>query len=309
MSTAFLFPGQGSQSSGMLHRLPAHQAVDLTLTEASEVLQRDVFELDTPAALSSTVAVQLALLISGVAMARVLMQEGGVPDYVAGHSVGVFGAAVASSVMSFYDALHLVKLRASLMERLFPTGYGMGVIVGLDPWKVQQITEEFVSKGEEIFVANLNAAQQVAIAGKREGVVQALHAAHKLGARKAELLQVPVPSHCTLLEPVAKQVLDMMNLISMTDPQIPYAANTTARILHTAESIRNDIAQSIASPVLWHDATTILYERGTRLFVEMCPGHVLTDLACKAFPSARSVAAHGMRLDSLLYLMKRELNL
>jgi malonate decarboxylase epsilon subunit len=302
MSITFLFPGQGSQASGMLHQLPVHKAVDTTMEEASTALQMDVLELDTSDAMRSTVAVQLALLISGVAMARILNQEMVNPSYVAGHSVGAFGAAVTSGVLRFQDALHLVKQRASLMEELFPSGYGMGVIIGIQPLRAHQIIEIVNRAGEKVFIANRNSSEQVTITGKLEGIEQALRLARESGARKAQLLQVSVPSHCPLLDPVAKMLGSAMEQISMEDPLIPYVANTTARLLYTAADIRNDLTQSVTRPVLWHDAATLLYERGTRLFIEMPPGHALSDLACQAFPAARSVAASRMRLDSIIYL-------
>lgn len=303
MATAFLFPGQGSQSTGMLHQLPAHKAVDLTMEEASTVLLKDVQELDTSAALGSTIAVQLALLVSGVAMARVLIEEVGRPEYVAGHSVGAFGAAVASKVLSFPDALKLVELRARLMETSFPVGYGMGVITGIPNNLIQQITEDMRCRGGEVFVGNINALQQTVISGSRDSINEVFRAVYVMGARKTEWLQVPVPSHCPLLESVSQRLDEALKDIPMIEPEIPYAANTTARLLYTAKAIRNDLVQSIVKPVLWFDAATMLYERGARLFVEMPPGSVLTNLASQAFPSARAVSSSTMRLDSLIYLL------
>lgn len=306
LATAFLFPGQGAQSPGMLHRLPDHQVVKATIAEASSVLRTDALELDTAAALDSTVNIQLALLISGVAMARVLMHESESPAYVAGHSVGAFGAAVVSEAVSLRDALGLVQLRARMMEQAFPSGYGMGVISGCSPSQIRQLADEARSRGEQVFAANYNAAQQVVITGKLEGIGQVLRAAQNRGARQAKLLKVPVPSHCPLLEPVARRLEDALSRIPVSAPKIPCTANTTARLLQTADGIRNDLAYSVASPVMWHDAVTQLYERGTRLFIEMPPGQVLTSLAKQSCSSACSVASDGVRLDTLLYLIRRE---
>lgn len=129
MSVAFLFPGQGSQHQNMLHELPKHPEVERTIEEASNVLGRNALELDTKQALKSTVSVQLSLLISGVAIARVLKSEGAVPDIVAGHSIGSFSAAVVSGALEFLDAVSVVELRGKLMEKSYPLNYGMGVIV------------------------------------------------------------------------------------------------------------------------------------------------------------------------------------
>lgn len=142
MSVVFLFTGQGSQQIGMFHQLPDHPVIEETFHEASEVLKEDIYTLDSEKALSSTVAVQLALLISGVATARALEAEGAAPDLVAGNSVGAFSAAVIANVLEFKDALQFVKLRAILMENAYPKGYGMGVVVGLNERRLSGIIQK-----------------------------------------------------------------------------------------------------------------------------------------------------------------------
>ena len=141
MTVAFLFPGQGAQSAGLLHRLPQHAEVSRTIEEASRILGRDVTALDNAEALRSTGAVQEALLIAGVATARALMAEHVRPAAVAGMSIGAFGAAVACGTLSFSDALPLVRLRGELMERAFPRGFGLAAIEGLDEVRVEGIVE------------------------------------------------------------------------------------------------------------------------------------------------------------------------
>ncbi|MGO0059521.1 malonate decarboxylase subunit epsilon [Brevibacillus fluminis] len=290
MNTAFLFPGQGSQRPNMLHDLPEHSDASRTLQEASEVLGEDILTYDTAEKLQSTRFVQLSLLVAGVAVSRALQAEGAIPDMVAGHSVGAFGAAVAAGSLAFQDAIALVKLRGELMEQAYPNGYGMGVILGLSERRVHEQIERCSTADSPVYVANLNAPDQITVSGVLAGLDSVLAHARVAGARKAQLLHVSVPSHCVLMEGVARQLEAALERIPLHTPRIPYAGNRTARLLRTAEAIREDLAASVAAAVRWHDATSLLYELGARLFVEMPPGHVLTDLAAYAFPDARCVA-------------------
>jgi malonate decarboxylase epsilon subunit len=306
MSVAFLFPGQGSQRPAMLHALPDHAAVASTLDEASMILGQDAYSLDSAMALRSTVAVQLALLIAGIAVARALQAEGVMPNLVAGHSVGAFAAAVTAGALEFRDALSLVRLRGKRMQQAYPHGYGMGVIIGLDERRVAALIAQVNNPTRPVFLANFNAPRQQAIAGSDEGIDAVILLAHTAGARKAERLPVSVPSHCPLMASVAEQLSQTLAQISLHQPRIPYISNRRARILYEAEGIRADLAASIAQPVLWHDVTSILYERGVRLFVELPPNHILTDLAASAFPDARALAVENNRLDTIVTLIQRE---
>ncbi|SCW31733.1 malonate decarboxylase epsilon subunit [Paenibacillus tianmuensis] len=306
MSVVFLFPGQGSQQTEMLHQLPDHPAIEATFHEASEVLKEDVYTLDSEKSLSSTIAVQLALLISGVAAARALQAEGASPDWVAGHSVGAFSAAVISNVLEFKDALQLVKLRATLMENAYPRGYGMGVVAGLHERRLFEIIQKEFTREEPVYMANLNAPQQITVAGAIAGLERVFASARLSGARMARLLNVSVPSHCPLLNRVSEELMVALERTALREPTVPYAANVNARTLKNAAAIRKDLALSVAKPVRWHDATTLLYERGARLFVEMSPGHVLTDLAAAAFPNARSISFSKSGLEDAKILILRE---
>ena len=165
MSIAFLYPGQGAQFAGMLHQLPERAEVKETLREASQVLGHDVLTLDTKQALSSTVSVQLALFVSGVAATRIMQAEGVKPDVVAGLSVGAFAAAVAAGALAFKDGLGLVKVRAELMERAYPKGYGLAAVIGLTETHLSQIVSEINRPESPVFVGNLNAPTQFVIAG------------------------------------------------------------------------------------------------------------------------------------------------
>ncbi|WP_227938325.1 ACP S-malonyltransferase [Alkalihalobacillus deserti] len=306
MKVAFLFPGQGSQQPNMLHALPRDAIVNFTLEEASEVLHEDVLHLDTKEALRSTVAVQISLLVASVAMARLLREQGAQPDVVAGHSVGAFGAAVVANVLPFQDAVALVKLRGELMEKAYPTGYGMGVVTGMMANRLQSIIDQVANVNEPVYLANINSINQLTISGSITGIDQVLLAAKKEGARKAELLQVNVPSHCELMNPISLKLAQALGKVAVRKPSIPFASNRTARVFRDAHSIKEELALSVSQPVRWHEATQLFYEMGTRLFVELPPNHVLTDLTIQAFPNARSISVASMGVKSTSILINRE---
>ncbi|HKU14915.1 MAG TPA: acyltransferase domain-containing protein [Steroidobacteraceae bacterium] len=300
MSVAFLFPGQGAQVSGFLHALPDHQAVHETLAEAEQLTQCDVLQLDTEAALASTISLQLATLIAGVATTRALRAEGVTPDLVAGLSVGTFAAAVASGALQFAAALSLVSLRARLMKEAYPQGYGLAAIVGLSERRVR---EEIIEAGQgSIFVASINAPAEIVLAGSDAAIAAAITAARAAGARHAERLAVAVPSHCRLLDSVAAALGAALREVAVANPAIPYVGSRSARVLRDAGAVREELAGNVAHTMRWHDAATLLHELGATLFLEMPPGKVLTVLACNAFPRARARAmAHlSLRLASQL---------
>ncbi|MDM5198218.1 malonate decarboxylase subunit epsilon [Fictibacillus enclensis] len=308
MSIAFLFPGQGSQVPGMLHELPDHPLIHQTITEAGENLGMDVLRLDTEEKLQSTVSVQLCLLVAEVAAARVLLEEGVKPEMAAGHSVGAFAAAVIAGAMDFPSALTTVKRRAELMEAAYPEGYGMGVVTGLKQDKVLKLTGEAFSEDQPVFPANLNAEDQVTLAGDKRGIKHILELAKREGARKAFLLPVSVPSHCELLHEVSQELAAELFKIPFKNPSIPCLSNSTARALKKGEDIRHDLAVSIAQPVKWHEATLLMKEMGANLFLEMPPGRVLTDLAGAALPSIRSMSFSESGMKSAVLLGKRYRN-
>jgi malonate decarboxylase epsilon subunit len=305
MSVAFLFPGQGSQVPGMLHNLPDHPAVARTLDEVSESLHADVRELDSAEALQSTVSVQLALLASGVAVARALLEEGVNPEAVAGLSVGAFAAAVAADVLNLADGARLVKERGEDMVKLYPKGYGLAAIVGLTEQQVSTLVEQEYTDQEPVYVGNINAPRQIVIAGSDEAMVKVLHAAQKSGARKAVRLNVSEPSHCPLLEPVAKSLKRTMQVIHLQQPKMIYVGNVTGRALRSAEAVSEDLATNIAHGVRWFDATTVLEELGCRLFLEMPPGHVLSELGREAFADVRTLAIGETSLTYAVRLAKQ----
>jgi malonate decarboxylase epsilon subunit len=307
MSIAFLYPGQGAQVPGMLHQLPNHSVVRETLHAASQILNRDVLALDTEAALASTVAVQMALFVCGVAVSRTLQAEGIKPDLVAGLSVGVFAAAVAAGALAFTDGLALVKIRAELMEKAFPVGYGLAAIVGLNEPRLSEIVSQINSPDSPVFIANLNAPTQIVIAGSDAAVQAVLDRVEHEGARTAKRLQVSVPSHCPLMKSVADELTHQIAKIEIQMPEPIYVSNRRARALRDPEAVREDLATNIAHPVRWHDATTVAYERGIRFFIELPPGRTLTELASVAFPEARCIASGDAGINSVIKLAKRNI--
>jgi malonate decarboxylase epsilon subunit len=302
MNVAFLFPGQGSQVPGMLHTLPNHPTISRTLDEVSETLKQNVLQLDSPEALRSTVSVQLALLASGVAVARTLIARGVEPGAVAGMSAGTFAAAVTAGVLELADGVRLLKRRAERMLELYPKGYGLAAIVGLTEKQVSTLVEDAFTARDPVYVANINAPRQIAIAGSDEGMNKVLEGARKSGARTAVRLDVSEPSHCPLLKPVAVALTENLQSIHLQEPKFIYVGNVTGRALRTAAAISKDLANNIAHGVRWYDSTTVLVELGCRLFLEMPPGHVLSELARKAFPDVRTLAVGETSLQHALQL-------
>ena len=306
MSVALIFPAQGSHSPGMLHHLLDHPAVVRTLDEISEVLHSDVRDLDSEQSLQSDVSVQLALFAAGIATARALMEQDIRPAAVSGLSVGAFGAAVAAGVLPLHDAVELVRLRAEQMMHLYPTGHGLSVIVGLSESQVTKIVEATSSDQAPVFVGNINAPRQIVIAGSYVGMDRALDEARHQGARKAVRLNVSGPAHCPLLQAVANILERRNSTLTLGAPQMTYVANVNARVIRTKELVASDLANNIAHGVRWHDATRVLKELGCDLFLEMPPGHTLSDLAQQNHAGIISVPVEARVLSRVLRLAQQE---
>jgi malonate decarboxylase epsilon subunit len=288
----------------MLHALPYHPQITATLEEAGEILHRDPGELDDEKTLESTIATQLAIFIAGVASARALAAEGAAADFVAGLSVGAYTAAVISGALEFATALQLVKTRAELTAERFPSGYGLAAIVGLNEQAVAKLVARCTTPEQPVYLALLNAPQQIVVAGSNDGLDRVLEQARKTGSTKAERLAVRIPSHCALFEDVAQRLTEAMRELEPRRPRAIYIANRTARPTKDFDHIREDVATNIAHPVRWHDSTEVLVEMGARLFVEMYPGQVLTRLASAAFPQARSIALEATPLSTAAKLVQ-----
>lgn len=306
MSILFTFPGQGAQRAGMLQALAQNAVVRDAVDEASDVLGRDAWTLDSADALRSSVSVQLALLIAGVATARHLMHEAGPPDAVAGLSVGAYPAAVVASVLSYADALRLVERRARLMQAAYPEGYGMTAILGLEQAALAPLIAQVHGANSPVYLANLNAPTQLVIAGAHAAMARVVELAQKRGAYAARPVAISVPSHCSLLDAPAAELAQAFASVPVAAPRLRYFSASLGRALSAPARIAGDLARNMALPVKWHDTTVLAREQGVRLSVEMPPGSVLTKLGALAFPEDLSVAAADTRLDTLAVLMARE---
>jgi malonate decarboxylase epsilon subunit len=300
VSRLLVFPGQGAQQSGMLARLPRE-----TLNEASDLLGEDVTQLDSAEALQSTRAVQLCLLIAGVAASR---QLGLTPDYVAGLSIGAYPAAVVAGALDFSDALHLVSLRGELMQQAYPQGYGMTAIIGLDLATVEGLLARVHSAQMPVYLANINADNQVVIAGSDAAMKAVAELAKGCGAGLAKRLAVSVPSHCPLLEAPAQRLAEAFAKVPLQTPKIGYLSGSRARPLIKPEALRDDLAFNMCRIVDWRGTVQSAYERGVRLQIELPPGAVLTGLARRVFEQGTVIAFDGARLDTLQALMREEGN-
>jgi len=298
MSTLLVFPGQGAQQPGMLQRLPRE-----TLIEASDALGEDVLLLDSAQALQSTRAVQLCLLIAGVAASRQLSIA---PDYVAGLSIGAYPAAVVAGALGFSDALHLVSLRGELMQQAYPQGYGRPAIIGLDLATVEGLLARVHSVETPVYLANINADNQVVIAGSDSAMTTVAELARNRGAGLAKRLAVSVPSHCPLLEKPAKTLAEAFAQVPVKTPSIGYLSGSRARPVTQADALRDDLAFNMCRVVDWRGTVQSAYERGVRLQIELPPGAVLTGLARRVFEQGTVIAFDGARLDTLQALMREE---
>ena len=306
MSSLLVFPGQGAQQPGMLHRLPQDAVIDACLREASEVLGEDVLLLDSAQALASTRGVQLCLLIAGVAGSRLLLEQAPAPDYVAGLSIGAYPAAVVAGALAFSDALRLVSLRGELMQRAYPQGYGMTAIIGLDLATVEALLAQVHREQTPVYLANINADNQVVIAGSDAAMKAVADLARGRGAGLAKRLAVSVPSHCPLLEQPAEVLAQAFAKVSLQAPTLGYLSGSRARPIRTVEQLRDDLAYNMCRVVDWRGTVQSAYERGVRLHIELPPGAVLTGLARRVFEQGTAIAFDGARLDTLQALLREE---
>lgn len=295
MKILFTFPGQGTQHAGMLQNLPGTE-----LALAHEVLGAEANTLDTPDALQHTRAVQLALLIAGVAWARELERRGVAPDIVSGLSIGAYPAAVIAGALEFTDALTLVALRGDLMEQAYPHGYGLTAIMGLTLPQVESLVA-----GSGTFIANLNAETQIVIAGSDEAMADVAKRALDKGASKAHRLAVSVPSHCALLAEPAQRLVEAFRHVTLSRPCCAYLSGSTGRVLWQPERIADDLAMNMARTVRWQDAAISANEREARLAIEMPPGGVLTCLTRQAEWEGESVSLERSGVDVAVHLAKR----
>jgi len=283
MSIAFIFPGQGSQSVGMLTTLSeAYPVVKETFDEAAEALKKDLWQLVSTgpeADLNQTDNTQPAMLASDIACWRVWQLQGGAgASFLAGHSLGEYAALVAAGLLEFADAIKLVAERGRLMQTAVPEGVGgMAAILGLADERVIQACAA-AAADEVVQAVNFNAPGQVVIAGHASAVDRAIDACKAAGAKRALRLPVSVPSHCDLMKPAAEQLQPSLARLALSDPIIPVVQNVSASIEADMAAICEAIIAQLYRPVLWVDTIKYLASQGVTRIVEMGPGKVLTGL-------------------------------
>ncbi len=297
MKFGFVFPGQGSQSVGMFDRLNKDSSIFTeTLKEASEEAKIDIIKMATDGSVSElnkTVNTQLIMLASGVASYRLWIDAGGrVPDVMAGHSLGEYPALVSAGVIDLKSALTLVIGRANLMQNAVPEGVGgIAAILGLEPSKIEQLCEKFTVDENRVEAANYNSPIQTVVAGTRDAVKNVMDAALKNGAKKAIMLPMSVPSHCTLLNSVIPDFKKILGNTKFLEPKVPVIQNARLRANQTPEEIKRDLEKQLVQPVHWTKTIEIMvHEFEVQSIFEMGPGKVLTGLGKRISRQNRHVA-------------------
>ncbi len=282
MQIAFVFPGQGSQSVGMMDGFGAHPVVRETFAEASDALGEDLWALvaDGPQdALSLTTNTQPVMLAAGVAVWRAWEAAGGPkPVVVAGHSLGEYTALVAAGALAFRDAVPLVRFRAQAMQEAVPAGQGaMAAIMGADDGAVTSACAE-AEQGQVVEAVNFNAPGQLVIAGHREAVERAIALAKQKGAKRGVLLPVSAPFHCSLMRPAADRLAARLAQVAVATPAIPVIHNVDVAEHRDHDEIRDALARQAAHPVHWTATVRAMADRGVTHVVECGPGKVLAGL-------------------------------
>lgn len=296
---AMVFPGQGSQSVGMLADLAQQfPIVEQTFAEASAALGYDLWALvqQGPAEeLNKTWQTQPALLTASVAIWRVWQEKNGaMPVMMAGHSLGEYSALVCAGVIDFSDAVRLVELRGKLMQEAVPEGTGaMAAIIGLDNDSIAKACAD-AAEGQVVAPVNFNSPGQVVIAGNKEAVERAGTACKAAGAKRALPLPVSVPSHCALMKPAADKLAVALQAITFNAPQFPVINNVDVVAATDAEAIRSALVRQLYSPVRWTETVESMSAQGVAHLLEMGPGKVLTGLTKRIVDSMTAAAVNDV---------------
>ena len=294
---AVVFPGQGSQTLGMLADLAtAHPIVEETFAEASSALGYDLWQLvqEGPAEeLNKTWQTQPALLAASVAIWRVWQQQKGTqPVLMAGHSLGEYSALVCAGVLDFKQAISLVELRGKLMQEAVPAGTGaMYAIIGLDNDAIAKACEES-AQGQVVSPVNFNSPGQVVIAGNKEAVERAGAACKAAGAKRALPLPVSVPSHCALMKPAADKMAVALENITFSAPQFSVVNNVDVKVESSPEAIRSALVRQLYSPVRWTESVEFMAAQGVEQLLEVGPGKVLTGLTKRIVDTLTAAAVN-----------------
>lgn len=303
---AFVFPGQGSQTVGMLSDLAtSHDSVKQVFEQASEVLSLDLWQLTQEGSveqLNQTQNTQPALLAAGYAVWKVWCQQTTIrPTWVAGHSLGEYTALVAADALDFEEAINLVAQRGQLMQEAVPEGVGaMAAILGLKDEQVVVLCAN-ATNNEIVSAVNFNSPGQVVIAGNKAAVERAMVAAKEAGAKKAFLLPVSVPSHCALMDSAAEKLEQCLQAIQVKTPAITLVHNVDIASHSAADTIRGALTKQLHKPVRWAESIRFIHDQGVQTFVECGPGKVLTGLDKRIAKGAQHLPLNNLKtLDTLL---------
>ena len=283
MKFAFVFPGQGSQSVGMLRELAAdYRQVQETFAEASSALGYDLWETVAQGPeerLAQTEVTQPAMLAGGVAVWRAWRAAGGgLPMLMAGHSLGEYSALVCGGALEFADAVRVVADRARFMQEAVPSGKGaMAAVLGLSDEQVAALCAQ-AADGEVLEPVNFNSPAQVVIAGASAAVARAIERAKAAGAKRAVVLPMSVPAHSSLMAPAAKRLAERLQSVPLRMPQVPVFHNADVKEATSVDAMREALVRQVASPVRWVDTIAKMAAAGTQAIVECGPGRVLTGL-------------------------------
>ena len=303
---AMVFPGQGSQTVGMLAELAGdYPIVQETFKQASEVLGYDLWQLvqEGPAEeLNKTWQTQPALLTASVAVYRVWQQKYPElkPEVMAGHSLGEYSALVCAGVLDFQDAVKLVELRGKLMQQAVPEGTGaMYAIIGLDNDAIINACKQ-AEQGEVVSAVNFNSPGQIVIAGAKAAVERAAALCKEAGAKRALPLAVSVPSHCALMKPAADQLSVSLESITLKEASVSVLNNVDVKNEIEADAIRNALVRQLYSPVRWTETVEKMAQNGVEVLVEVGPGKVLNGLTKRIVDSLQAVSVNDVKsLDSV----------
>ena len=283
MKIAFVFPGQGSQSMGMMQSFAQLPGVRETFSEASDAIGQDLWKLveSGPADdLNLTLNTQPVMLTAGIALYRAWIASGGaLPMVVAGHSLGEYSALVAGGALGFADAVTLVRFRAQQMQDAVPEGAGaIAAILGLEDDVVRATCLEASGSGEIAEAANYNSPAQVVIAGNAGAVQRAMEIAKAKGAKRAIMLPMSVPSHCSLMRPAAERLRERLRAIDLRRPSVPVLHNADVKSAESADAIRDALVRQLSQPVRWVETIRAIVSAGATHIVECGPGRVLAGL-------------------------------
>ena len=301
---AFFFPGQGSQSVGMMKGFESLNVIRDTFVEASDVLSQDFWRMaiEPNELLNQTIHTQPLMLTAGVAVWRAWQAEvGAQPAIMAGHSLGEYTALVAADTLAFQDALPLVRYRAKVMQEAVAEGVGaMAAILGLADENVRAVCSQ-AAQGKVLEAVNFNSPGQVVIAGHKEAVERGMQAALEKGAKRALPLPVSVPSHCALMKPAAEALREYLMDVAVAAPKVPVIHNADVAAYDTPEKIKDALVRQLYSPVRWVETVTHVHSQDAKMSAECGPGKVLAglvkrinpDLTCATLTSVEALHEAG----------------